>query len=410
MKYVAIPNIFRVTLSQDIATKCNLNCSYCIAKQDKHTAFDTSTEKAKEILKVFDTDIVLTGTGEPLLEYDKIVDLLEFIKENNLRTTVKIMTNGQEVEKIKYLLDHYSNVEFMRSMTLSNDKDHHNNRNVLYHKRVVNKLLVDVDDDFSSYDYQLQRDNNFILKSLTLPGISKRFKGSFLEKYLKENQNILEKILPSSLYKYGYGIACVGNNLFLKPQCNPIGYEDYHDPNNILKGVMLYKDAMYNYMRDNISKCCCMNKEDNLEEQMLELHKDKDYNKKIAAKTEELYEKVFAEPDEGEEEIKVAVELSNLEHNYSLESDAYEMYKRIFNTDQEFKCFALEEVAYMQYLEKYEKDCYIMVFVPTKYRNFMVVTGEAKEILKLFRNPLHYKIYGSIFNKLFRVLIKDIIR
>ena len=69
------------------STRCNLNCSYCFAKKDK--SMDMSVETAKKAILFFLDKFVpddkrryiidLTGSGEPLLRLNFILEVNEFV-------------------------------------------------------------------------------------------------------------------------------------------------------------------------------------------------------------------------------------------------------------------------------------------------------------------------------------------
>ncbi len=93
------------------STRCNLNCSYCFAKKDK--SYDMSVETAKKAILFFLDKFVpdnkrryiidLTGSGEPLLRLDFILEVNDFVlklkKERNINIFCQLATNGMLLTK-----------------------------------------------------------------------------------------------------------------------------------------------------------------------------------------------------------------------------------------------------------------------------------------------------------------------
>jgi len=93
------------------STRCNLNCSYCFAKKDK--SMDMSVETAKKAILFFLDKFVpddkrryiidLTGSGEPLLRLNFILEVNEFVlklkKERNINIFCQLATNGMLLTK-----------------------------------------------------------------------------------------------------------------------------------------------------------------------------------------------------------------------------------------------------------------------------------------------------------------------
>ena len=93
------------------STRCNLNCSYCFARKDK--SFDMSVETAKKAIIFFLDNFVpdnnrrfiidLTGSGEPLLRLDFILEVNSFVlqlkEERNLNIFCQLATNGMLMTK-----------------------------------------------------------------------------------------------------------------------------------------------------------------------------------------------------------------------------------------------------------------------------------------------------------------------
>ncbi len=97
------------------STRCNLNCSYCFSKKSRD--FDMSVETAKKAILYFVDNfggkangdencryiIDLTGSGEPLLRLDFILEVNNFVqelkKERNINIFCQLATNGMLLTK-----------------------------------------------------------------------------------------------------------------------------------------------------------------------------------------------------------------------------------------------------------------------------------------------------------------------
>ena len=93
------------------STRCNLRCSYCFAKKDKR--FDMTVETAKKAILFFLDKFVpddkrryiidLTGSGEPLLRMDFILEVNDFVlklkKERGINIFCQLATNGMLLTK-----------------------------------------------------------------------------------------------------------------------------------------------------------------------------------------------------------------------------------------------------------------------------------------------------------------------
>lgn len=93
------------------STRCNLRCSYCFARKDK--TYDMSVETAKKAILFFLDKFVpdekrryiidLTGSGEPLLRLDFILEVNEFVlelkKERGINIFCQLATNGMLLTK-----------------------------------------------------------------------------------------------------------------------------------------------------------------------------------------------------------------------------------------------------------------------------------------------------------------------
>ena len=98
-----------VTLCYHIGYKCNLNCDYCLSKNNIN---ETSTKNLINYIKYIKEweplRVVISG-GEPLLYIKELSKILKCLKDNNINTFVS--TNGtlikEEYSKIRGLVDWY---------------------------------------------------------------------------------------------------------------------------------------------------------------------------------------------------------------------------------------------------------------------------------------------------------------
>lgn len=88
------------------STRCNLNCSYCFSKKD--SSMDMSVETARKAILYFVENVVpdknrrvivdLTGSGEPLIRLDFILEVNKFVlelkKERKLNIFCQLASNG----------------------------------------------------------------------------------------------------------------------------------------------------------------------------------------------------------------------------------------------------------------------------------------------------------------------------
>ena len=93
------------------STRCNLKCSYCFARKDKR--YDMTVETAKKAILFFLDKFVpdkkrrfiidLTGSGEPLLRLDFILEVNDFVlklkEERKINIFCQLATNGMLLTK-----------------------------------------------------------------------------------------------------------------------------------------------------------------------------------------------------------------------------------------------------------------------------------------------------------------------
>ena len=89
-----------------VNSDCNLNCPYCYSKNN----FKVDKEKIKQSIKSISDfcgmqNITFTG-GEPLLEYDFLIELLEVLRELNVRKIILtngLLLDGEKIRKLREL-------------------------------------------------------------------------------------------------------------------------------------------------------------------------------------------------------------------------------------------------------------------------------------------------------------------
>lgn len=82
-----------------VSRDCNLRCKYCYAKENlykENMDFETA-KKAIDLLECKST-LVIAG-GEPLLNFDLVKSICEYIKENNLKIKISMQTNGTLIDE-----------------------------------------------------------------------------------------------------------------------------------------------------------------------------------------------------------------------------------------------------------------------------------------------------------------------
>lgn len=96
-----------------ITDDCNFSCKYCYVKKEKNY-MDFST--AKQALDYFaskygDFKIQITG-GEPLLNFDLIMDIVKYLEEKNISSPINIQSNGSllDQEKVRKIKEHKINI------------------------------------------------------------------------------------------------------------------------------------------------------------------------------------------------------------------------------------------------------------------------------------------------------------
>lgn len=108
-------------LTLNTTRKCNLKCSYCFEDKEYREMGSMSFEIAKKAIDTFFDDeskkwiIVFTG-GEPLLKFDLIKDIVEYVTERGLEVEYRLKTNGTllDDEKVIFLID--NNFKFQISL------------------------------------------------------------------------------------------------------------------------------------------------------------------------------------------------------------------------------------------------------------------------------------------------------
>lgn len=122
------------TLIIELTEQCNLRCTYCVfdesySKERSHSTKKIDIDLAKRRIKEFhhrakqDAYIIFYG-GEPLLEFDSIVNLTEYAKSIfGDRVKFSFTTNGMALTRNKY--DFLINHDFLITVSLDGFKSNH---------------------------------------------------------------------------------------------------------------------------------------------------------------------------------------------------------------------------------------------------------------------------------------------
>lgn len=81
----------------NITNKCNENCKFCYRKISKDNTLENNIKIYNSISNIKINKITFAG-GEPLL-YDKLFDLVDYIKKNNPNIILSITTNGKIINE-----------------------------------------------------------------------------------------------------------------------------------------------------------------------------------------------------------------------------------------------------------------------------------------------------------------------
>lgn len=116
-------------LTLNITRKCNLKCSYCFESSEYRKKSDMPFEVAQRAIDTFFTNassdwvIIFTG-GEPLLNYDLICRVVEYVNEKKLKVEYRIKTNSVLLNEamMGYLIKN----NFKIQVSLDGDKKAHN--------------------------------------------------------------------------------------------------------------------------------------------------------------------------------------------------------------------------------------------------------------------------------------------
>ena len=126
------------------STRCNLNCSYCFSRKD--TAFDMSVETARKAILFFVDKFVpdsksrfiidLTGSGEPLLRLDFILEVNDFVlklkKDRKINIFCQLATNGMLLTKETGALLKKNSILFGVSLDGTKEKSEKSRRGLKY--------------------------------------------------------------------------------------------------------------------------------------------------------------------------------------------------------------------------------------------------------------------------------------
>lgn len=404
-----------VTFNKLISNKCNFNCSYCLAKLDKnHTKIEDNPIIYDLIEKNF--SFCLTGDGEPLLEFEKIIDICNNIKNNNSLSEVLIMTNGSQKDKIEYLLKNYSFVKFVHTIKDTNDKTSHNNLNTFCSNRVKRKVLVDINDDLEAI---IKKYPNDTLKFISRDNILENYKDSLGYKQILNNKSILERFVNKQLLTHGVEIECTSSaiNLDNSVKCGP----KFEIKSDVFTDICNFKDNNYFRLSQN-KECCCLKKENNIEYELLKLYDDYDLYIKYR---QDLESEVNLIDPICKENLNILINQVPLE-DYFLHSNLF--YRKylldiapLFGFKLRFLKFDLgmnqdkygfhgyEDIIVTDFnkLNMINDNKMLVILLPLPNYLYQII-GYKDDIIKLFSNPYEYGLKSDLQTKIFRYLLRRI--
>lgn len=139
------------TLTLNVTRKCNLNCNYCFENEKYRTSKQMSFITAKKAIDMFfdkqmsKRKIIFTG-GEPMLNFELIKDIVQYIKTEKIIVEYCIKTNATllDTDKIDYLIDNKFNIQ----VSLDGNEEAHNTHRVFKNGdgtfSYVNKILCEL--------------------------------------------------------------------------------------------------------------------------------------------------------------------------------------------------------------------------------------------------------------------------
>lgn len=248
----------QLTLTIAPTSDCNFRCPYCYEKDVLHLQSMTNevADKIVDFVKVKSLGIehfnVTWYGGEPLLEFDRIVDLskrfIEICENNLVKYNATMVTNGYLLtkERLRKLIDYkVSSIQ----ITLDGDRETHDKRRYLKnHTATFDKIISNLL-SFESLSKELK---NF-------PRISIRMNIDRENK--KEAFQLLNFIANSPLGKYVVPyVAAVyipSDSTYEKTLKNNEYYEFRNEFNEESKRLGFQIDNLVYYPRRITSNCCC---------------------------------------------------------------------------------------------------------------------------------------------------------
>lgn len=99
---------FKNNLYIDLTNKCPVKCKYCIKYKWRYKfyGYDLKIKKVPTVEEVINVlkesikkhpkfkEIVFCGYGEPLIEYEKVVEISKWVKDNYPKAKIRVNTNG----------------------------------------------------------------------------------------------------------------------------------------------------------------------------------------------------------------------------------------------------------------------------------------------------------------------------
>jgi uncharacterized protein len=217
-------------LTLNVTRKCNLKCDYCFEDSEYRKLGSMSFDVAKKAIDTFFTSqintpdwvIIFTG-GEPLLNYDLLRNVVEYINKKGIQVEYKIKTNAtlMDDEKMDFLIK--NNFKIQISLD-GNEKAHDTHRKFANGKgtfeivdQAIRKLI--------KKNYGSEISISGTLTNKTTQYVDDCY--FYLNSYQEIKQYSLKSIMPNSHeqyafdsddYKIAYTSNLKNNKYFLKQQ------------------------------------------------------------------------------------------------------------------------------------------------------------------------------------------------
>jgi uncharacterized protein len=196
-------------LTLNVTRKCNLKCDYCFEDNEYRNFGNMSFGIAKKAIDAFFTTqtntpdwvIIFTG-GEPLLNFDLLKNVVEYINNKGLKVEYRIKTNATllDDEKMIFLIE--NNFKFQISLD-GNEKAHNTHRKFANGKgsfelvdKAIRKLI--------EKNYGLNISISGTLTHQTAQYVDGCY--SHLNSYQEIKQYSLKSVMPNSHCQYAFDL------------------------------------------------------------------------------------------------------------------------------------------------------------------------------------------------------------